>query len=314
MQLRIAAALATVYLLWGSTYLAIAYAVGTLPPLAMSALRFAISGAILFVWTARRGSLPTRRQWLAASVVGIALLGVGTGGIAWAEQRVPTGTAALVVATVPLWMALLDRIFTGARLAPRKALGLVVGLAGVALLVGPSGTGDLVGVAVVLVGSLSWAAGSLYARGAPTTREPLQGAAVQMLAASAALTLGAAVSGDFARVDVGAVSATSLGAVAYLVVFGSLVGYTAYAWLVRSAPITLVSTYAYVNPAVAVFLGWEFRGEPLGVRTLVAALAIIVSVALTVTRIRPRRRPIAAAYDNGLCVAAANGRAGMSSW
>src|ERR687885_743346 len=122
MQLRIAAALATVYVLWGSTYLAIAYAVGTLPPLAMSALRFALSGVILFAWTARRGSLPTRGQWLAACVGGIALLAVGTGGIAWAEQRVPTGTAALVVATVPLWTGLLDRLFTGARLSTRKVL------------------------------------------------------------------------------------------------------------------------------------------------------------------------------------------------
>jgi drug/metabolite transporter (DMT)-like permease len=313
--LRIGVALATVYVVWGSTYLAIDVAIGTLPPLLVSGLRFALAGGLLLAWTARRGDLPTPRQWLAAAAVGVALLGVGTGGISWAEQRITTGTAALIVATVPLWMALLECVVEGKRLDVREAAGLAAGLVGVVLLVGSAGTGDLIGPLVVLCGSLSWAAGSIYARRAPLPRVASQGAAVQMLGAAAALTAAGLVVGEPAQVHLERVSVASLAAVAYLVVFGSLVGYSAYAWLLRAAPISVVSTYAYVNPAVAVLLGWEFRSEPMGARTAIAAVAILLSVVLTVTNLRPRARmPQATAYDTGLRIAAAHGRAGLSGW
>jgi drug/metabolite transporter (DMT)-like permease len=315
LRLRIGVALATVYVVWGSTYLAIDVAIGTLPPFLMSGLRFALAGGLLLAWTARGTGLPTPRQAFGAAVVGVALLGIGTGGIAWAEQRIPTGTAALVIATVPLWIALLEWAVEGRRPSAREAVGLATGLLGVGVLVGPSSTSDLAGIGIVLAGAISWAAGSVYARRAPMPLAPLQSAGVQMLGAAAALTVAGLALGETGHVHLARVSPGSLAAVAYLVVFGSLVGYTAYSWLLRAAPLSLVSTYAYVNPAVAVLLGWEFRSEPLGARTALAALTILVSVVLTVTGIRPRaRRPQAASYDAGLRVAAAHGRAGLSGW
>jgi drug/metabolite transporter (DMT)-like permease len=285
------AALTTVYVVWGSTYLAIMVAIRTLPPLLMSSIRYLAAGAVLYAFAARRGAArPSLRHWRSAVIAGAALLLVGNGGVAWSEQRIDSGVAALLIATVPLWVALFDRIFAGRRLAPSGLLGLAVGLGGVVLLVGPvGGRGiDALGTVAALVAALAWAGGSLYARGAAVPGDLLLGAAMQMLAGGALLAVAGAGGGEVA--DVHAPSLASLGALAYLVVVGSLVAFSAYLWLMRSAPTSIVSTYAFVNPAIAVALGAVFLGEPLGLRILGASAAIVVSVALIVTA-RPASKP-----------------------
>jgi drug/metabolite transporter (DMT)-like permease len=288
---KLAGALGIVYVVWGSTYLAIAVADRSLPPFLMLSARFLVAGALLWAWAARRGELaaerPGRRQWLAAGVVGAALLVLDTGGVAWAELRVSSGIAALLVASVPVFMALLDRAFFGVRLPLGAAAGIAAGLLGVGVLVGPSGHVDGIGALVLLGASFSWAAGSAYARVAPLPRSPLVSASMQMLVAGAILGVAGLARGE--RVD--AVSAPSLAAVGYLVVFGSLVAFTAYGWLLKHAPTPLLSTYAYVNPAVAVFLGWAFAGERVGEREVAAGLVILSSVALLALAREPREGP-----------------------
>ena len=300
MKLKLTAALAIVYVVWGSTYLAIAVADRSLPPLLMLALRFGLAGALLYGWSAWRGevarSRPGRREWTAAAVVGGLLLFVDTGGIAWAEQRVASGLTALLVATVPLFMALIDRTVFGVRLSIGAVAGIATGLLGVALLVGPSAHIDPVGATVILCSAVAWAAGSAYGRVAPLPGAPFLSAGMQMLAAAALLTVGAAATGELGRVHPAAISLASAGAFAFLVVFGSIVGFTAYGWLLRSgASSTLISTYAYVNPAVAVGLGWLLAGEHVGGRELSAGAVILASVGMLVLARRPRqaREPLA---------------------
>jgi drug/metabolite transporter (DMT)-like permease len=287
--MKLAAALLTVYVVWGSTFLGIAVADRTMPPFLMLAGRFLLAGAVLYWWARRRGAeRPTARQWGAAAAVGAALLVVDTGGIAWAEQRVASGLTALLVASVPLFVALLDRACFGIRIPGRAALGIAIGLAGVAMLVGSSGHLDPLGAAVILGASFAWAAGSAYARVAPLPSNTLLSAAMQMLTAGFALAAVSAVSGESVT---GAPGAASLGAFAFLVVFGSLLAFTAYGWLLRNAPSPLVSTYAYVNPAVAVFLGWLLVGEHVGGREIAAGLVILSSVALLAIRHERRAAP-----------------------
>jgi drug/metabolite transporter (DMT)-like permease len=280
---KLAGALAIVYVVWGSTYLGMAVADRTLPPLLMLSVRFLIAGALLYAFAARRGELaarPGRREWRAAAIVGTALLVLDTGGVAWAVQRVPSGTAALIVATVPLFMAVIDRVCFGIRLPLGAVAGIATGLVGVAILAGPSGSLDLLGVAVLLFASFTWAAGSAYARVAPLPRGPFAGAAMQMLTAGALLGVLGLAAGEGARVHPSQVSAASLLALLFLIVFGSLVAFTAYGWLLRNASTPLVSTYAYVNPAVAVFLGWALVGEHVGGREIAAGLVVLASVAM----------------------------------
>jgi drug/metabolite transporter (DMT)-like permease len=281
-------ALATIYVVWGSTYLGIMVAIETLPPLLMSAARFLVAGAILYGFAVRRGDTrgdrPTARHWTAAAIVGGALLLAGNGGVALSEERIDSGVAALLVATIPLWMAVLDRVLYGRGLAWTALLGLVIGLGGVALLVGPTGgTIDVLGALMALSAAFAWAWGSLYARGASLPARPLVGAGMQMLAGGVLLTIAGVATGELGNVDLGAVSTRSLLAVAYLVVFGSVIAYSAYVWLLKNAPTALVSTYAYVNPVVAVALGALFLAEPVTTRMLVAGLAIVASVALIVS-------------------------------
>jgi drug/metabolite transporter (DMT)-like permease len=286
-RLRIGLALATVYVVWGSTYFGMAVAIRSLPPFLMSSARFLVAGSLLYAW-AYRGARPTRREVGAAAIAGSALLVLGNGGIAWAEQRVDTGVAALLVGAMPLWLALQDRVAFGRRLAFRQALGVAVGLFGVIVLVDPAGSGiDLVGALACLGACFAWAAGSLYSRRAPLPSTPLRAASLQMLTAGIGLALLGTATGEEAHI--GAPTAASLGALAYLIVVGSIVAFTSYGWLLRNAPTPLVATYAYVNPVVAVLLGWAFNGEHVGARTAVAGAAIVTSVALTVSgRARPR--------------------------
>ena len=292
-QMKLAAALGIVYVVWGSTYLAIAVADRSLPPFLMLSVRFLLAGALMWAWSARRGDVraerPGRRQWAAAAVVGGALLVLDTGGVAWAELRVSSGIAALLIASVPLFMAILDRTFFGIRMPAGGAAGIATGLLGVGILVGPSGHIDALGSAVLLLSSFAWAAGSSYARVAPLPRSPYVSAAMQMLCAGAMLGVVGIARGE--RVDLAGVSAASLAAVAFLVVFGSLIAFTAYGWLLKHAPTTLLSTYAYVNPAVAVLLGWAFAGEHVGGRELSAGLVILSSVAMLVFAREPTHGP-----------------------
>jgi drug/metabolite transporter (DMT)-like permease len=281
-RLRVAAALATVYVVWGSTYLAIAVGIRSLPPFTMLATRFLLAGALLYAWARLRGARrPTLRHWCAATLTGGGLFLLGTGGVAWAEQHVDSGVVALVVAVVPLWLALLDR----QRLSLFALIGLGLGFGGVALLVGP-GAGFGWQAAVVVFTSLGWAAASLYSRGAPPGESAFLGAAMQMLAGGALLVVAGGASGELGRVH--APSAASAGAIAYLVVAGSILAFTAYLWLLRNTRTSVVGTYAFVNPVVAVVLGWMFNGEPLTARTLLAGLVIVAGVALIV--LAPPRR------------------------
>jgi drug/metabolite transporter (DMT)-like permease len=276
-------ALAVVYVVWGSTYLGIDLAVRTIPPFLMAASRFLIAGPLLYVWATRRGDRsdrPTARHWLSAFLIAAPMLAIGNAAVGWAEQSLDTGTASLIIASVPLWMALLDRVFYAQRLARTIVVGLVVGFAGVGLLVAPGGAHANGRAFVLVFSSLAWAIGSLYSRHAELPRRPLVGAAMQMTAGGLILTVVAAASGELGRVHPGAISLESWLGLAYLVVVGSLIGFTTYMWLLRAAPTSFVGTYAYVNPVVAVLLGTLFLGESLGWRTLVGGGIILASVAL----------------------------------
>jgi drug/metabolite transporter (DMT)-like permease len=295
---RVWTALAVVYVVWGSTYLAIDLAVETLPAFLMLAVRFFIAGAVLYLISSRGAERPRLVHWRSALAVGGALLLLGNGGVAYAVQHVDTGVVALIVGSVPLWMALLDRVVYGQRLAPVAVAGLVLGFGGIAFLARPSGDGSLAGVIVVLLGSLAWAAGSLYARKAPAPSNPLQGASMQMLAGAALLAVVGLAKGEAGQVDFAAASTSSWLALAYLITLGSLVGFSAYIWLLKVAPTHLVGTYAYVNPVVAVLLGSLWLGEPITPAILIGGAAIVVAVALIVSarpvaQTRPRRPVLA---------------------
>jgi drug/metabolite transporter (DMT)-like permease len=288
---KLAAALGIVYVVWGSTYLGIDVADRSLPPLLMLGVRFLLAGVVLFAWAHRRGEVkaarPGLRQWRAAAVVGGLLLVVETGALAFSEKHVPTGLAALIVASVPLFMAVIDRVFFGVRIPPLATTGILAGFAGVGLLAGGGGNVDPLWALVLLGGAFVWAAGSAYARVAPLPGPSILSAAMQMLASGAMLLVVSAAKGDFGHVQPGAFSLTSLGSIAYLVGFGSILAYTAYGWLLKNAATPLLSTYAYVNPAVAVFLGWAFVGERLGAREVVAGLVVLASVALILVARQP---------------------------
>jgi drug/metabolite transporter (DMT)-like permease len=270
----------------------------TMPPLLMTSARFLVAGSLLFVLTAR-GRRPTARQWIACAISGAALLGIGTAGVAWAETRLASGLSALIVAIIPLYVALFDRVFFGRRLTPLAGCGLLVGFAGVALLVRPGGTSH-VGVALILLATTSaWAAGSLYVRGAPVPENPLVAASMQMLSAGVLLGIAGFASGEAAAVHRDAFGAKPLLAFAFLVVFGSLLAFSAYAWLLKNVRISVVATYAFVNPVVAVALGAAFLGEAVTWTTAIAGTAIVAAVVLIVGAkpavVRRRKVPAQAA-------------------
>jgi drug/metabolite transporter (DMT)-like permease len=284
---KVVAAFAAVYIVWGSTYLAILFAIETLPPFLMAATRFLVAGTLILAWAApRAGRAPTRTEWRAAFVIGGLLLMGGNGAVVWAEQTVPSSVAALLIAVTPAWMVLLDWLWHGARRpGGRTVTGLVLGFGGLALLIGPgallgAGRIDPAGALVVVGGSLSWSIGSLYSRRAPRPPGASLGTGMQMLAGGALLLLLAVLAGEPARLDLAAVSLRSALSVAYLIVFGSIVAYSAYIWLLRVVSPARVATYAYVNPIVAVLLGWTLAGEALTLRMAVAALVIVLGVAL----------------------------------
>lgn len=295
-RLAVLAAFAAVYVIWGSTYLGIRFAIETIPPFSMAGLRFFSAGVILFAWTTLRGAgWPQWVQWRSALIVGVLLLVTGNGLLTWAEKVVPSGVAALIVATVPLWMVLLDALRKGGeRLRMKVAFGLALGLAGIAILIGPSQLGgarvDLVGAGAICVAAFSWAVGSIYSKTAPQAPQTLQNVGMQMLLGSAALLVGGFALGE--RIDLSQVSARSAWSLAYLAAIGGIVSYSAYVWLLKVSTPAKVSTYAYVNPVVAVLLGWALAGEEMSSRVLLAGLAVVLAVILITTgktRVRMRK-------------------------
>lgn len=282
----VAAAFATLYVVWGSTYLAIRFALETLPPFALAGARFLLAGGLLYgPVRALRAARPARVHWRTAAVVGGLFLVGGIGTTTWAIQRVPSGVAALLVATLPVWMVVLDAARTRTRPTAAVAVGVALGLAGIGVLVGPGALGepvDPVGAFAVVAATLSWAAGSVYQRGAEVAPHPLLNVAMQMLVGGVALVaLSAAVGERPAFADASLRSALAL---AYLVAFGSLAGYSASVWLLDVSTPARVSTYAYVNPVIAVLLGWWLAGEPLDGRVGLAAAAVVAAVALMTRR------------------------------
>jgi drug/metabolite transporter (DMT)-like permease len=287
MKMRIVFAMLAIYLIWGSTYLAIRYAVETIPPFIMAGTRYLIPGILLFAWRRLAGDpAPTRRQWISGAIVGLFLLLGGNGLVSWAEQRVESGVAALIVGTAPIWMVLFDAAMN--RKWPRwqVIVGLLTGFGGIILLVGPTSLFggqpryDLLGMGIVMLAALFWSIGSIYSRNADLPRSPLLGTGIEMLVGSAGLFLASLVSSEWKTFNIAAVSRDSLLGLVYLILFGTLVGFVAYTWLLRNAPISLVSTYAYVNPVVAMALGFFVAGEPLTPRIALAALVILGSVVL----------------------------------
>ncbi len=292
------AALATLYVVWGSTYLGIAIAIETIPPFLMLAIRFAIGGTILLAWEIARGDLlrsrPSRRQVRDATIVGALLLGIGNGFVAYGEATVASGIAAVLIALMPVWLAVLGWLYFRERL-PRVVIGgIVLGIVGVALLVWPAGgvTFEVLGIGALILSPVGWAHGSLFsAHAADLPRRPLTSTAVQMLAGALALLAESAVTGEFGRFHPSEVSTSSVAAMVYLIFIGSLLAFNAYAWLLRNAPLSLVGTYAYVNPVVAFALGAVFLSEPITPRTLLASAVIVAAVAMIVTARGRSARP-----------------------
>lgn len=284
---RVIAAFAAVYIVWGSTYLAIRYAVETMPPFLMAGARFIASGVLLYAWARRRGApKPTGREWRDAVITGVLMLCLGNGAVGWAEQRVPSGLAALLVAVVPLWMVLIDWARPkGERPRALVIAGVVVGLAGLYVLIGPSGltdggAADLVGALVLVAASLAWACGSIFNRYGARPESAALSTGLQMLGGSVALVAIGLAQGEGAQLHLSQVSMQSWIGWIYLVTFGSLIGFTAYIYLLKTVSPAKASTYAYVNPLVAVFLGWAIAGESVTTRTIAAAAIILTGVAM----------------------------------
>lgn len=280
-------AFAAVYFIWGSTYLFIKYAIDTIPPFLMGSSRFLVAGGLLYGFARFRGATkPLLRDWRAAAITGVLMLGMGNGAVMWAELTVPSGVVALIVSSVPIMIVLIDWLRPrGVRPRTPVFLGLALGVIGMIILIGPRaivGEGHVneSGVAVLFVGSLSWAFGSIITRGTSRTGSPLVFAAMQMLAAGVAMLITSIAIREPASFSLGDVSLRSGLSWIYLAVAGSIIGYTAYIYLLGAVGATKASTYAYVNPIIAVVLGWAFASEAIGMRTIVAAGVILGGVAL----------------------------------
>jgi len=297
-------ALLSLYLIWGSTYLAIRFAVETIPPFLMAGARFLVAGGVLYAWARARGTpRPDAGSWRSAAVVGALLFVLGNGGVVWAEQHVPSGLVALLVATTPLWMVLIEWLAgRGPRPGPWLVTGILWGLVGVALLVSTeelaAGTpADLIGGVAVLGGAMAWSAGAIYSRHAPLPSSHRMSSGIQMLAGGAMFLVVALLAGEPARLEPAEVTLRSLLSLAYLIVFGAVVALSAFFWLMRVSTPARVSTHAYVNPVVALLLGWALADEPITPRTLAATAIILSAVVLVTARGGPRRRRSGPAAD-----------------
>ncbi len=285
-------AFAIIYLAWGSTYLAIRIGVREVPPFLFAAMRFLVAGAILYGWMVAKGERsPTRRQWASAALLAVLIFVMDYGLLFWAEQRVPSGLAAIMMATIPAFMALSEILFLRTqRLTLRLAVALLIGLGGVAVLMSHSlnfGLGgepiDTAGAIALIVGSLSWSIGSVLSRKLPLPESKVMSSGMQMLAGGALLALASAGLGELRGFHPAAVSRGAWLSLLYLIVAGSIIGYTAYVWLIHHESPTKVGTYAYVNPVVAVLLGYFMGGEALGLRSILGSLFVLVSVVIITT-------------------------------
>jgi drug/metabolite transporter (DMT)-like permease len=293
--LKIILAFVAIYIIWGTTYLAIRMAVATIPAFLMAACRFMTAGTLTYIVLRARGvPSPTWPQWRSTAIIGAFLLMGGNGLVTWSEKQVPSGIAALVVATMPLWMTLFDWLFFQGETPGRQtAVGLFLGFVGIGLLVGPEqlrGTADfdLFSLLVLMVAPILWSIGSLYSRRATLPENVLMTTAMEMLAGGALLLVAGLVTGEAGQFQLSAMSGQSLWALVYLIFFGSIVAYTAYVWLLKMVPPSRVSTYTYVNPIVAVVLGWLILSEPLTPLMLVAMSVIVLAVVL-ITLQRPKK-------------------------
>jgi len=294
-------AFAAVYLVWGSTYLAIRIGVESFPPLILAGLRHVVVGMLLYpIFRYKTGIRPSAIHWRTAIVAGALLLFVGNGGVSWAEQTVPSGITALLVATVSLWLVVVDWLRPGGvRPLPRVTMGLLMGFAGMALLVGPAHLGgservDPWGAAVLVVASLAWACGSIYSKHGGMPSSPMLGVAMQSFAGGVMLLIVALITGEFRQLHVGAISLRSWLALVYLMAFGSGIGFSAYIYIIHKSTAARVSTYAFVNPVVALFLGWLIAGETITLRTVIAAAVILTAVILVITAPHPTSAPVTA--------------------
>ncbi len=287
---QIIAAFASIYVVWGSTYLAIRYAIETIPPFVMGGSRFLISGVLLYAWARWRGAPPpTLVQWRNATIAGAFLLLGGNGAVVWAEQMVPSGLTALLVSILPFWLVMIEWARPPRRRPSTVVLiGLVLGFLGIVVLIGPGNIGgngsvSLTGAIVLILGSLSWAIGSFWSRDAALPESGIMTTGMEMLGGGLLLFLAGVFTGELNNFDVRAVTTASYVGWIYLIVFGSLIGFTSYIWLLDKVSPARLGTYAYVNPVVAVILGWAIAGETLSLRTGVAAAIVICAVALITT-------------------------------
>jgi drug/metabolite transporter (DMT)-like permease len=280
--IKLALAFAAIYLVWGSTYLAIRYAVETIPPLVTAGIRHTIAGSILLAWAWARGFRPTRQQWLAGLAVGALFFFVGHGTLHWAEQYVGSGLAALLIATEPMFILVLGWLMGQQKISRLSALGLALGIAGVAVLTGAELThgSSLLGLLAVLLGSFSWAAGVVISPRVKLPSDALGRTALPTLCGAAMLLIAAGITGEFQATHWASISMRSLLGLGYLITFGSVVAFTAYTWLLQRCPPALVATHTYANPVVAVLLGWLLAGEPLTMRVVLASVAILGAIVL----------------------------------
>lgn len=282
-------AFAAVYLIWGSTYIAIVYVLETIPPFLMAGARFLFAGSLLYCWARfRDAEKPTLAHWGRAFIIGGMLFLLGNGSVVWAEQHVASGVVALLITTEPIWIVLLEWGLDSHRPNRGVVTGLVLGFIGTVVLIGPNAfsslaTSNLLGCLIVLISSFFWAAGSIYLSRAVLPSSPLLMTGMQMLAGGLLLTLTGTSVGEWSHINFAAISERSVLAWLYLTIFGSLIAFTSYSWLARVAPPSRVSTYAYVNPGIAVLLGWILKNEPVTQRTLFAAVLLVSAVILITT-------------------------------
>ena len=284
-RLALLAAFFAIYVVWGSTYLAIRYAVETIPPLIVAGFRHIVAGVLLLGWAYARGYRPTRREWRASAILGVLYFVIGHGSLHWAETVVPSGWAALLIASEPIWIAVLAAVAShGERLTGKTIIGLLLGIAGVALLVGEeTASGQravVIGSIAILIGTLSWSVGVIYSRTSSLPRNAPARAGMPEIVGSLILLTVAGFTGEFSQLHIANVTSRSAFSLLYLITFGSIITFSAYTWLLDHVSPTLVSTHTYANPVIAVLLGWLWAGEVINLRVLEAGLLTLVAVFL----------------------------------